>query len=116
MNKNILLIILSVVITFLVFFGKKTIMNDYQEELDKLKIENIKLNNKNDSLFDINVTLDKKIKETMLLLDSTTIELERNKKRIEDLEDGKGKVSDRVDNLDADGVSSELSDYIKRRK
>lgn len=116
MNKNILLIILSAVILFLVFFGEETFIDDHQEELDRLRIENIRLNSRNDSLFDINITLDKRIKETTLLLDSTKLELERNKKRIDDLEDGKGKVSGRVDNLDADGVSSELSDYIKRRK
>ena len=114
--KMIFILVLAGALILSWIFRPSKKIDEYEDEIELLEQRNQELLEKNDSLSLANDTLDIQIKEINEKIDSAQTELNENKERIKDLENDKGKVSDRVRNLNADGVAKSLSEYIERSK
>ena len=113
--KMIFILVLAGALILSFVFRPATKIDTYENEINLLKIENTKLLQNNDSLELVNIQLDEEIEGYLIEIDSTQVLLDENKDKINDLENGKGKVSSYVNGLDANGVTSSLSDYLNRR-
>lgn len=114
-KKDIGIIVLGVLLILSFIFRPSKGIDTYEDEINNLKIANETLKNNNDSLLIINGTLSAEIKELMTNIDSTQTALANTEDKINDLENGKGKVSGYVNTLNADGVANELTNYLNRR-
>lgn len=114
--KTILIIILGVSLILMFIFRSSNSYYGYEDELNKLKIENKFLFDKNDKLKIINDSLNRYILLIDNEIDDVDSSLSDNGSKISDLEDGKDQISDYVRVLSANGVAIELSSYLKRRE
>ena len=114
--KRIFILVLAGALILSFVFRPATKIDTYENEINLLKIENTKLLQNNDSLELVNIQLDEEIEGYLIEIDSTQVLLDENKDKINDLENGKGKVSSYVNGLDANGVTSSLTDYLNRRE
>lgn len=114
--KMIFILVLAGALILSFVFRPATKIDTYENEINLLKIENTKLLQNNDSLELVNIQLDEEIEGYLIEIDSTQVLLDENKDKINDLENGKGKVSSYVNGLDANGVTSSLTDYLNRRE
>jgi hypothetical protein len=96
--------------------GQKNTIDYKKSELKNLHALNDGLINKNDSLIKANKELDATIHEIHVELLAKNQELAANYDEITRLKNRKNETSTHVTNLSANGVASELSDYIKRHK
>ena len=69
----------------------------------------------NDSIISLNLQLEKEIKEILFTIDSTQALLRNTEKKLKKLEERRNEVSNIVDNLNSDGITESLSNYLKRR-
>ena len=69
----------------------------------------------NDSINKLNKKLEEEIKEILFTIDSTQALLKNTENKLKKLEERRNEVSNIVDNLNSDGITSSLSDYLKRR-
>lgn len=114
-TKEILIIVLAgaLILSFIFRPSKK---NDYYEdEINNLKQQNELLFNSNDSLKSRNVVLSQEIKDILITIDSTETKLVDTEIKLNNLKNGKDKVSGRVRVLNADGVARELTDYLNKK-
>ena len=69
----------------------------------------------NDSISIINKKLTEEIKEILFTIDSTQALLKNTENKLKELEGRRNEVSNIVDNLNSDGITNSLSDYLQRR-
>jgi chromosome segregation ATPase len=112
--KEILILVLAGALVLSFVFRPSNNMDYYVGEINNLKQQNGLLLGGNDSLKTQNESLTQEIKDILITVDSTSTALVVTKGKLKDLEDEKDKVSDRVRVLDADGIASELTDYLNR--
>ena len=87
----------------------------YENEINALKRQNKELLISNDSINSLNEKLGKEIKIIRYAIDSTQAILKETENKVKELEEKRDEISDIVDNLNSDGVTKSISDYLKRR-
>lgn len=102
-------------ILMFIFKGGKPI-DGYETEINYLKANNLFLKTQNDSLKVEANKIDDKIDSINKKIDLNSIQLKVAQNKIIFLENKKNEIPTYVNHLNANGVSSELSKYIKRRK
>jgi len=114
--KTIVIILLSLLVVGLIFFnnsGKD--IEKYRQEIDNLNKVNKELLLNNDSLKNLNSDLSKDIINLNDKIDDINLILESNESLIKRLKKRKSEIPTNVNVMDADGVASDISDYLKRR-
>jgi len=115
-KKDIGIIVLGVLLILTFIFRPSKSIDTYEDEINNLKISNKKLSKNNDSLIIANTILTIEIEKLIANADSTQAALADTEDKINDLENGKGKVSGYVNTLNADGVANALTEYLDKRK
>ncbi len=113
--KNIIILILMVLVIIFIWSSNKN-KTDNNLLIDKLKTENKRLIKDNDSLLVVNNEIDKKINEIGILIRNVNNNLKNIEYGIDEINNERYNNKNAFDNLDASGVSSELSKYIKKRR
>jgi peptidoglycan hydrolase CwlO-like protein len=113
--KVIFILVLAGALVLSFIFRPSKEIDTYENEINALKEQNEKLLNNNDSLKSANDELSARNEELLQSIDSTKAEMVRKDREIYKLEDAKGKVSDRVRSLDANGVAESLTEYLDKR-
>jgi len=113
--KTIFILILAVALILSFIFRPNVPIETYEEEINALKQENKELIISNDSINKLNKKLEEEIKEILFTIDSTEALLRNTENKLKELEGRRNEVSNIVDNLNSDGVTKSISDYLKRR-
>ena len=113
--KAILILGLAVALVLSLIFRPSVPIEEYEEEISVLQKQNKKLLISNDSITKANIKLQKEIEVILYAIDSTKVVLKETENKLEELERKRNEVSNIVDNMDSDGVTNTLSDYLQRR-
>ena len=113
--KAILILGLAVALVLSFIFRPSVPIEEYEEEISVLQKQNEKLLISNDSIIKANIKLQKEIDVILYAIDSTKIVLRKTEDKLKELERKRNEVSNIVDNMDSDGVTNTLSDYLQRR-
>ena len=113
--KAILILSLAVALVLSLIFRPSVPIEEYEEEISVLQKQNKKLLMSNDSIIKANIKLQKEIEVILYAIDSTKVVLRETENKLEELERKRNEVSNIVDNMDSDGVTNTLSDYLQRR-
>ena len=113
--KVILILSLAVALVLSLIFRPSVPIEEYEEEISVLQKQNKKLLISNDSIVKANIKLQKEIEVILYAIDSTKVVLRETENKLEELERKRNEVSNIVDNMDSDGVTNTLSDYLQRR-
>lgn len=113
--RAILILSLSVGLVLSLIFRPSVPIEEYVEEINILQKQNEKLIMSNDSIVKANIKLQKEIEVILYAIDSTKVVLRETENKLEELERKRNEVSNIVDNMDSDGVTNTLSDYLQRR-
>jgi predicted exporter len=113
--KAILILSLAVALVLSLIFRPSVPIEEYEEEISVLQKQNKKLLISNDSIIKANIKLQKEIEVILYAIDSTKVVLKETENKLEELEKKRNEVSNIVDNMDSDGVTNTLSDYLQRR-
>lgn len=112
--KTVFIIVLGLIVVFMIVFRPSKDINYYEEEINLLNEKNVLLLKSNDSIISLNNNLQKEIDILNQSVDSVNLVLNKNEEEINKLKKRKGEVFDRVNNMDVNGVTRNLTDYIKR--
>lgn len=99
----------------MILFRPSIDINRYEEEIKILNKKNIILLKQNDSINSINDNLQIEINTLHKSVDSVNIVLDKNKKQIDKLKNRKGEIFNSVNNMDVNGVTINLTNYLKRK-
>ena len=113
--KSILILALGVALVLSFMFRPSVPIEEYEEEISVLQKQNKKLLISNDSIVKANMRLQKEIDIILYAIDSTKVVLKETEDKLKELERKRNEVSNIVDNMDSDGVTNTLSDYLQRR-
>jgi chromosome segregation ATPase len=113
--KEIVILVLAGALILSFIFRPSKEIDYYEDEINNLKQQNELLHNSNDSLKSQNEVLSHEIKEILITIDSTEAKLADTENKLNDLENEKGKISDNVRILDANGVAGGLTEYLNKR-
>ena len=113
--KAILIIVLGVALVLSLIFRPSVPIEEYEKEIDTLKKQNKELMISNDSITKANIKLQKEIEIILYAIDSTKVVLRETEDKLKELERKRNEVSNIVDNMDSDGITTTLSDYLQRR-
>ena len=113
--KTIFILVLAVALILSFIFRPNVPIDTYEEEINALKQENRELILSNDSINKLNKKLEEEIREILFTIDSTQALLRNTENKLKELEGRRNEVSNIVDNLNSDGVTKSISDYLKRR-
>jgi hypothetical protein len=114
--KSIFIIILGGLLILSFIFRPKKDIDMYENQINVLHEENETLLNNNDSLSLVNMALNEEVDRIVIAIRDTEIKMDATNEKIKVLEDGKNKVSAHVNELDADGISESLTEYLNRRQ
>lgn len=112
--KTVFIIVLGLIVVLMILFRPSKDINYYEEEINLLNEKNVLLLKSNDSIISINNNLQKEIDILNQSVDSVNLVLNKNEEEIKKLKKRKGEVFDHVNNMDVNGVTRNLTDYIKR--
>lgn len=110
--KMIFIIILAITLILSFIFRKGNIIDNYKIEKEQLAKENKKLKHEFDSITAINIWLEKDRKFITDSLNMTKIALNNSTIRIKDLEKRQNEIHKIVNNLNANGVANEFSNFL----
>jgi len=113
--QTIFILILAAALVLTIIFRPSKPIETYENEINALKTANKELLLSNDSISIINKKLTEEIKEILFTIDSTQALLKNTENKLKKLEGRRNEVSNIVDNLNSDGITNSLSDYLKRR-
>ena len=113
--KLIFIFILAIALILTIIFRPSIPIETYESEINTLKQVNKELLISNDSITGINKKLEEEIRQILFTIDSTKVLLNNSENKIKELEEQRDEISDIVDNLNSDGVTKSISDYLKRR-
>ena len=114
--KSIVIVLLSLLVVGLIFFnnsGKD--IKKYEQEIGNLNTKNKELLLDNDSIKNLNLVLSKDINDLNIKIDEINTQIVENEDLIKRLKKKKSEIPTNVNVMDADGVASGISDYLKRR-
>jgi predicted nuclease with TOPRIM domain len=112
--KTVFIIVLGLIVVFMILFRPSKDINYYEEEINLLNEKNVLLLKSNDSIISLNNNLQKEIDILNQSVDSVNSVLNKNEEEIKKLKKRKGEVFDHVNNMDVNGVTRNLTDYLKR--
>jgi hypothetical protein len=113
--KTIFILVLGVAVILLLLFRPSKDINTYEEEILILRNQNIVLLQNNDSLSTIN---DKLIEDVIILeegVEEINVKLKESSKEIDELKKKKNEILSDVIIMDANDVTNNIADYLKRR-
>ena len=113
--KLIFIFILAIALILTIIFRPTKPIETYENEINALKQVNKELLISNDSIAGLNKKLEEEIQQILFTIDSTEALLRDSENKIKELEEKRDEISDIVDNLNSDGVTKSISDYLKRR-
>lgn len=113
--KAILILGLAVALVLSLVFRPSVPIEEYEEEISILQKQNKKLLISNDSIIKANIKLQKEIDVILYAIDSTKVVLRETEDKLKELERKRNEISNIVDNMDSDGVTNTISDYLQRR-
>jgi chromosome segregation ATPase len=113
--KLIFIFILAIALILTIIFRPSKPIETYENEINDLKKVNKELLISNDSIAGLNKKLEKEIQQILFTIDSTKALLKNSENKIKELEKQRDEISDIVDDLNSDGVTKSISDYLKRR-
>jgi len=113
--KLIFIFILAVALILSFIFRPSKPIETYEDVINGLKEDNKQLLLSNDSISKINDQLQIEIDQILFVIDSTKVLLKDKEIKIKELEEKRNAVSNIVNSLHADDVTSTISDYLKRR-
>ena len=113
--KLIFIFILAIALILTIIFRPSKPIETYENEINTLKKVNKELLISNDSIAGLNKKLEKEIQQILFTIDSTEVLLRNTENKLKELEKRRDEVSNIVDNLNSDGVTQSISDYLKRR-
>ena len=113
--KAILILGLAVALVLSLVFRPSVPIEEYEEEISVLQKQNKKLLISNDSIIKANIKLQKEIDVILYAIDSTKVVLRETEDKLKELERKRNEISNIVDNMDSDGVTNTISDYLQRR-
>lgn len=113
--KDIFIIVLSLVIVTMIIFRPSKDISMYEEEINILNQRNKILIDINDSISIENNLLENQISLLEVDVETVNDKLSDNEKEINKLKRNKGEIYKHVNSLDVDGVTSGISDYLKRK-
>jgi peptidoglycan hydrolase CwlO-like protein len=113
--KDIFIIVLGVVIITMIILRPSNDISMYEEEINILNQKNKILIEINDSISTANNLLENQISLLEVDVETVNSKLIDNEKEINKLKRNKGEIYKHVNSLDVDGVTSGLSDYLKRK-
>ena len=113
--KLIFIFILAIALILTIIFRPSKPIETYENEINALKKVNKELLISNDSIAGLNKKLEKEIQQILFTIDSTKALLKNRENKIKELEKQRDEISDIVDDLNSDGVTKSISDYLKRR-
>ncbi len=114
--KTIVIILLLILVSGLIFFNNSDKeIEKYQQEITNLNTKNKELLLYNDSLENLNLLLSNDVTNLNNKIDDINLKLISNEGLIRRLKNKKGEILTNVNVMDADGVASGISDYLKRR-
>ncbi len=113
--KDIFIIVLGLVIVTMILFRPSKDISMYEEEINILNQRNKILIDINDSISIANNLLENQISLLEVDVETVNDKLIDNEKEINKLKRNKGEIYKHVNSLDVDGVTSGLSDYLKRK-
>jgi len=114
-TKIVFILILAAALIASIIFRPAKPIETYEEEINALKEKNKQLILSNDSIAQLNNNLQIEIDKILVVIDSTKVLLKGTEDKLENLEKKRNEVSNIVNSLHADDVTSTLSDYLKRR-
>lgn len=114
-TEKIVIIVLAVALVLSFIFRPSKPIETYEDEIKLLQEDNARLLQSNDSLKVENLKLNDEIREILVTIDKTQAALDSTQLKIKKLQNAKVNVSDRVRNLNADGVARELSDFLNKK-
>lgn len=113
--KTIFILVLGVALVLSFLFRPSKEIDTYEEEIKLLNQQNIMLLQNNDSIS----LLNKKLTEDVIVLEESVevvnLKLEDSDKEIRKLKNRKNEIHSNVVFMDANGVTSNMSNYLKRR-
>ena len=107
--------ILAVLVIILMITNSKNNIYGYKKEIKELHEKNTKLRYEYDSLVVDNKRIDAELDKIYGVINITEKLVEQYDNRIKELKESKNETSNRVNVLNADGVASEFTNYIKKR-
>ena len=113
--KDIFIIVLGLVIVTMILFRPSKDISMYEKEINILNQRNKILIDINDSISIANNLLENQISLLEVDVETVNDKLIDNEKEINKLKRNKGEIYKHVNSLDVDGVTSGLSDYLKRK-
>ncbi len=113
--KDIFIIVLGLVIVTMIIFRPSKDISMYEEEINILNQRNKILIEINDSISTANNILENQISLLEVDVETVNDKLIDNEKEIKKLKRNKGEIYKHVNSLDVNGVTSGLSDYLKRK-
>jgi len=111
----VFIIILAVGLVISLLTRPSTAINNYEDEINILKEQNKGLMLSNDSLTTVNGKLQKEINVILYTIDSTKVILIETEVKLAELEKRRNEIPNIISNMVSDDVTSNLSDYLKRR-
>ena len=113
--KSIFIIVLGLIIVFMIIFRPSKDISMYEEQINVLNQRNKILIEINDSISNVNNLLGSQIKLLEKDVETVNDKLVDNEEEINKLKRNKGEIYKHVNSLDVNGVTSGLSDYLKRK-
>ena len=113
--KSWFIIILGIALVISFFFGQKTPIDIYKDEIKELHDSNDRLSLKNDSLKNANNELDSEILDINKQLLINSKELSATQSELDKLKKRKNEIFTHVNNLSANGVANAFSDYLNTK-
>ena len=113
--KSIFIIVLGLIIVFMIIFRPSKDISMYEEQINVLNQRNKILIEINDSISNVNNLLGNQIKLLEKDVETVNDKLVDNEEEINKLKRNKGEIYKHVNSLDVNGVTSGLSDYLKRK-
>ena len=114
--KSIFIIILSFGLVVSFMLGQKNTIDYKKDEIKSLHKQNEDLGHKNDSILLVNKALDKQIFEINKQIQVNEKLLAESELQLNNLKQRRNETSNRVTNLSANGVTSGLSNYVKKHR
>ena len=113
--KTWFIIVLGVALIVSFIFGQKNNVDTYKSEIESLHKSNSALILKNDSLKEVNKVLDGKIAKYDTLLKENANQIYSNEKELGRLKNKLNEIPNYVKYLSANGITSNLTDYLQKR-
>jgi chromosome segregation ATPase len=114
-NKSYIILILIAILLVSIITRPGNKINYYKKEISELKLKNQKLLYSYDSLRNENKIIDTKLKLLYLIIEEKEKTISSYNDKIEYYKRKQNEIPSKIKFLNADGVATEFTNYIKKR-